>query len=77
MKYETEIQGAIDAPEQLENLYQLSRQSNEEAEFRADLVEDIDTSRILWEKQDLLRHDPDKLAQLILASRYLGWRPWW
>ncbi len=37
MKYVTEIQGAIDDPEQLENLYQLSRQSNEEAEFRADL----------------------------------------
>ena len=31
----------------------------------ADLVEDLDKARILWEKQDLLRHDPDKLADAI------------
>lgn len=31
----------------------------------ADLVEDIDQPRVLWEKQDLLRHDPDKLADSI------------
>ncbi|MBM4036330.1 MAG: YvcK family protein, partial [Planctomycetes bacterium] len=30
-----------------------------------DLVEDLDHRRILWEKQDLLRHDPEKLAELI------------
>lgn len=30
-----------------------------------DLVENLDHKRILWEKQDLLRHDPDKLAELI------------
>jgi len=30
-----------------------------------DLVEDLDQHRILWEKQDLLRHDPEKLASLI------------
>ncbi|NQT53573.1 uridine diphosphate-N-acetylglucosamine-binding protein YvcK [bacterium] len=30
-----------------------------------DLVEDIDHKLILWEKQDLLRHDPDKVAALI------------
>jgi 2-phospho-L-lactate transferase/gluconeogenesis factor (CofD/UPF0052 family) len=30
-----------------------------------DLVEDLDQQRILWEKQDLLRHDPEKLAELI------------
>ena len=30
-----------------------------------DLVENLDHKRILWEKQDLLRHDPDKLAALI------------
>jgi len=30
-----------------------------------DLVETLDHHRILWEKQDLLRHDPDKLAELI------------
>jgi uncharacterized cofD-like protein len=32
---------------------------------KADLVEDIDQKRILWEKQDLLRHDPDKLANSV------------
>src|SRR3989338_9441638 len=32
---------------------------------KADLVEDIDHRRILWEKQDLLRHDPDKLADSV------------
>ena len=32
---------------------------------KADLVEDIDQRRILWEKQDLLRHDPDKLADSV------------
>jgi uncharacterized cofD-like protein len=33
---------------------------------RADLVEKIDQSRVLWEKADLLRHDPDKLANEIM-----------
>ncbi len=33
---------------------------------KADLVEDFDKKRILWEKQDLLRHDPDKLADAVL-----------
>lgn len=32
---------------------------------KADLVEDFDQKRVLWEKQDLLRHDPDKLADSI------------
>ncbi|MFP4057385.1 MAG: uridine diphosphate-N-acetylglucosamine-binding protein YvcK [Candidatus Brocadiia bacterium] len=30
-----------------------------------DLVENLQHRRILWEKQDLLRHDPEKLAELI------------
>ncbi|MFW6163184.1 MAG: uridine diphosphate-N-acetylglucosamine-binding protein YvcK [Planctomycetota bacterium] len=30
-----------------------------------DLVEHLDHARILWEKQDFLRHDPDKVAELI------------
>jgi len=30
-----------------------------------DLVENLDHKRILWEKQDFLRHDPEKLASLI------------
>lgn len=32
---------------------------------KADLVEDFNQRRILWEKQDLLRHDPDKLADSV------------
>lgn len=32
---------------------------------KADLVEDFTQKRVLWEKQDLLRHDPDKLADSI------------
>ncbi len=36
----------------------------------ADLVEDMSEGpRILWEKQDLLRHDPDKLANIIVDLR--------
>lgn len=31
----------------------------------ADLVEDLSKKRILWEKQDLIRHDPEKLADAI------------
>lgn len=34
----------------------------------ADLVEDLDQSRVLWEKQDLLRHNPDKLADTICRA---------
>ena len=32
---------------------------------KADLVEDLNQKRVFWEKQDLLRHDPDKLADSI------------
>ncbi|MGQ3683614.1 MAG: uridine diphosphate-N-acetylglucosamine-binding protein YvcK [Candidatus Loosdrechtia sp.] len=32
---------------------------------KADLIEDLSQKRILWEKQDLIRHDPDKLADSI------------
>lgn len=31
----------------------------------ADLLEDLDGQRVLWEKQDLLRHHPDKLADTV------------
>jgi uncharacterized cofD-like protein len=33
-----------------------------------DLCEDIDGPRILWEKQDLLRHQPDKLGDAICRT---------
>jgi len=32
---------------------------------QTDLIEDVSESRVLWEKQDLLRHDPDKLSDAI------------
>ncbi len=32
---------------------------------RADLIEDIDPNRVLWEKADLLRHHPDKLGDAL------------
>ncbi len=44
MKYLTEIKTAINDPEGLEKLYQLSRISNEEAEFRADIIEVADNT---------------------------------
>jgi len=44
MKYITEIQANINDPDHLENLYQLSRQSNDEAEFRLDLQEAYEKS---------------------------------
>lgn len=37
--------------------------------IEADLVEDLDQARVLWEKQDLLRHDPAKLAKIIMELR--------
>ena len=30
-----------------------------------DLIENIEQKRVLWEKQDLIRHDPEKLADAI------------
>jgi uncharacterized cofD-like protein len=39
-----------------------------------DLLEDLDGKRVLWEKQDLLRHHPDKLAD-ILCRIYAGLPP--
>jgi uncharacterized cofD-like protein len=33
----------------------------------ADLIENIDQKRVLWEKQDLIRHDPEKLADSICS----------
>jgi hypothetical protein len=39
MKYLSEIQAAQAEPEKLERLYQISRNTNEEAEFRADLLD--------------------------------------
>jgi hypothetical protein len=44
MKFTSDIQGAVTDPERMENLYQLSRQANEEAEFRADLQEVFEKS---------------------------------
>jgi len=40
----------------------------------ADLIEDIAGARVLWEKQDLLRHHPDKLADAVCRV-YAGLPP--
>jgi hypothetical protein len=64
MKYITEIQAVITDPEGLEELYQLSRQTNEETEFRADLRE-------MFEKSPdnlLLSAWNSRLARLPLAK---------
>ena len=47
-----------------EDLYHLGVQVIE-----ADLLEKLQggSTRVLWEKQDLLRHDPDKLARIIIG----------
>ena len=47
-----------------EDLYHLGAQVIE-----ADLLEKLqgESTRVLWEKQDLLRHDPDKLARIIIG----------
>jgi uncharacterized cofD-like protein len=37
--------------------------------IEADIVENVDQDRVLWEKQDLLRHDPAKLAHIIMELR--------
>lgn len=44
MKYTDEIRSAVDDPLQMENLYQLSRQANQEAEFRSDLQTEFEKS---------------------------------
>jgi len=33
-----------------------------------DVMEDIKDKRLLWEKQDLIRHDPDKLARVLVET---------
>jgi uncharacterized cofD-like protein len=33
-----------------------------------DVMEDIEGKRILWEKQDLIRHDPDKVARVLVDA---------
>jgi hypothetical protein len=31
-------------------------------------MENLTEKRALWEKQDLIRHDPDKLARVLIES---------
>ena len=40
----------------------------------ADLVEDLESERVLWDKQDWLRHDPDKLGDAVCRV-YAGLPP--
>ena len=57
MKYASEIQAATNKPEQLEQLYQLSRQVDEEIEFRTDL-------------QAIFEKEPDNLLLSAWHSRF-------
>jgi hypothetical protein len=57
MKYTTDIQAAANNPGQLEDLYQLSRQANEEAEFRIDM-------------QEVFEKSPDNLLLSAWHSRF-------
>ena len=41
---------------------------------QADLVEDMESERVLWDKQDWLRHDPDKLGDAVCRV-YAGLPP--
>ncbi len=36
--------------------------------IRDDVMENIKEKRVLWEKQDLIRHDPDKLATVLVET---------
>ena len=57
MKYSTEIQDAVNDPKRLEDLYQVSRQSGEEAEFRSDM-------------QEIFEKSPDNLLLSAWHSRF-------
>ena len=56
-KYKKEGADIVSLDEDLEN--------NNVAVEITDLIENLDQKRILWEKQDLIRHDPEKLADSI------------
>jgi uncharacterized cofD-like protein len=56
-KYRKEGADIVTLDEDLEN--------NNVAVEVTDLIENLDKKRILWEKQDLIRHDPEKLADSI------------
>jgi len=57
MKYIPEIQASINSPDQLESLYQIARQANEEPEFRSDI-------------QEVYQKSPDNLLLSAWHSRF-------
>ncbi len=56
-KYRKEDAGIVTLDKDLEK--------NNVAVEVTDLIENIEQKRVLWEKQDLIRHDPEKLADAI------------
>ena len=71
MKYLADIQSAANDPEQLEQLYQSSRQANDEAEFRSDLQsaqEKFPGNILLTAWQARFAHQP-----LLKARRAINW----
>lgn len=71
MKYSVEIQSAASNPEKMEDLYQQSRQANDEAEFRGDLQEEF------WKSSDNLLlsawHFRFEHLPLLKARRAINW----
>jgi len=71
MKYSVEIQSAASNPEKMEDLYQQSRQANDEAEFRGDLQEEF------WKSPDNLLlsawHFRFEHLSLLKARRAINW----
>jgi hypothetical protein len=57
MKYIPEIQASINSPDQLESLYQIAKQANEEPEFRTDI-------------QEVYQKSPDNLLLSAWHSRF-------
>ena len=71
MKYTADIQSAINNPQKLEELYQLSSKANEEAEFRADLLSEYEKSPenlLLSAWHARFEHQP-----LIKSRRVINW----
>ena len=53
-------------PYHREHAFMVKRKSKQSGTFvGADVLESLDKKRTLWSKQDWLRHDPDKIAEVI------------
>jgi len=53
-------------PYHAEKAFMVEHDADGERYVGADVLEDVDGKRMMWEKQDWLRHDPEKVADTIL-----------